>query len=220
MGLVLRDGVSFCETSGRLLFLDVPRDRYFCLAAPAEGAFARLVRRETIAGDQAIQARLAAQGLLISVPGDRVPAPCAVPMPSSGVLDKADEELPVSAPIAAVAALARAEFGLRLFGLRRALHSVARRKAQVRPESLLTDAGIAAPARAFHAAALLASPLDHCLPRSLATARHYLSLGITVDLVLGVKIQPFAAHCWVQRGPLLLNDRIDTVRNFSPILAI
>lgn len=33
-------------------------------------------------------------------------------------------------------------------------------------------------------------------------------------LVFGVKLDPFSAHCWVQIGDLLLNDRADQVARF------
>ncbi len=219
MGLVLRDGVSFCETSGRLLFLDVRRDRYFCLAPPTEAAFQRLVRRDQNAGDTQVEKRLLADGLLRAVPGDAVPTACALPMPIASALDDAETKRSTG-QTGALLRLARSELSLRFLGLRRALRGVARHKARARATIGLSDAAIAAPGLGFHAAALLASPLDRCLPRSIATAHRYFSLGIRVDLVIGVKLQPFAAHCWVQRGELLLNDRLDTVRNFTPILAI
>lgn len=219
MGLVLRDGISFCETSGRLLFLDVRRDRYFCLALPTEAAFQRLVRRTPNSGDEQVEKRLLADGLLCAVAGDVVPIPCALPMPVASALDHAETRRPTG-QTGALLRLAGSELSLRFLGLRRALRAVARHKARVRPTVGLSNAVIAEPGLDFHAAALLASPLDRCLPRSIATAHRYFSLGIRVDLVIGVKLQPFAAHCWVQQGEVLLNDRTDTVRNFTPILAI
>src|SRR3546814_2406559 len=36
---------------------------------------------------------------------------------------------------------------------------------------------------------------DRCLPRSIALSRAMLSTGLAPDLILGVKLRPFEAHC-------------------------
>lgn len=59
------------------------------------------------------------------------------------------------------------------------------------------------------------------LPRSclLDSAVLYLFLGdASVDLVFGVTVTPFAAHCWLERDGHLLNDELDYVRRFTPIM--
>jgi len=38
--------------------------------------------------------------------------------------------------------------------------------------------------------------------------------------VIGIRPDPFLAHCWVQHKGLVLNDDIDNVRTFTPILVI
>ncbi|RYM07421.1 lasso peptide biosynthesis B2 protein [Sphingobium cupriresistens] len=40
------------------------------------------------------------------------------------------------------------------------------------------------------------------------------------DVVLGVQLGPFSAHCWVQHEDRLVNDRVDMVRTFTPILVL
>ena len=55
-----------------------------------------------------------------------------------------------------------------------------------------------------------------CLLDSVAL---YLFLGDSkVELVFGVSIEPFAAHCWLERDNYLLNDELDHVRHFTPIM--
>ena len=39
-------------------------------------------------------------------------------------------------------------------------------------------------------------------------------------LVFAVMTRPFAAHCWVQLDETVLNDRLDHVRKFTPILVV
>lgn len=43
MGYRLRSGISFCDVSGQLLFLDIVADRYFCLQPEAERGFRDLL---------------------------------------------------------------------------------------------------------------------------------------------------------------------------------
>jgi len=47
-----------------------------------------------------------------------------------------------------------------------------------------------------------------------------LSRGLAADLVVGVRLNPFAAHSWVQAGSHVLNDRMDSVRTYTPVLVL
>ena len=47
-----------------------------------------------------------------------------------------------------------------------------------------------------------------------------ISDGLIPELVLGVKLRPFEAHCWVQYGDLLVSDHLGTVEPFTPILVL
>ena len=59
---------------------------------------------------------------------------------------------------------------------------------------------------------------NKCLPRSLALARALRRAGGTARLVIGVRLRPFAAHAWVQDGTVVVNDTLDHVLLFTPIL--
>ena len=64
-------------------------------------------------------------------------------------------------------------------------------------------------------------PLRHiCLPDSLALHHLLTSRGMSASLVIGVRLNPFGAHCWVQASDTVLNDTCDTVSGFTPILVI
>jgi hypothetical protein len=59
-----------------------------------------------------------------------------------------------------------------------------------------------------------------CLPDSL-TLMQFLAWHRTEGtLVFGVKLDPFAAHCWVQAGDVVLNDRLDRVQRFAPVRTV
>jgi len=217
MGYMLRPGISFCRVGDRFLFLDLGRDRYFALADIADRVFAALLAGDQIGDDDA--GRLVAQGLLVETPGAERPLPTRLPSaPASSLLDLAA----AASRGGGTAALARrllVAAELRATSLAGALSRLALRK-----ERQARNAGAAADplpvARAFAAAALIVPARDRCLTTSLALAHRLISLGHAPDLVLGVKLRPFQAHCWVQLGAVLPGDRVDVVRNFTPILSV
>lgn len=56
-----------------------------------------------------------------------------------------------------------------------------------------------------------------CLQRAYQLRRVLASDGQRVDWVFGVKTWPFFAHCWLQIDDLMIGDRFDRVRSFTPI---
>jgi len=216
----MRAGISFCRVSGRLLFLDVPGDRYFCLDDAAERSFARLVGGDQLTSEdrQALD-KLIAQGLLHPTDLATPPVPCVPPRAVDTSLLDIGRPPRAAGLAASFAAQARAATALRLRGLDAVLRRVARRKAALPAAPPPRDA-LEKVAGAFDRLALLATPLDRCLPRSVAVAHRLLDRGVPPDLVIGVKLHPFGAHCWVQHGGAVVNDRVDTVRAFTAILVI
>lgn len=71
------------------------------------------------------------------------------------------------------------------------------------------------------AAARKAVPIaPNCLADSLALLVWLGSERSGATLVFAVKLDPFAAHCWVQTETLLLNDRVDDTARFQPVRTI
>lgn len=58
-----------------------------------------------------------------------------------------------------------------------------------------------------------------CLYRAYTLRRFLRSGGLDADWVFGVRTWPFSAHCWLQAGDLLLDDDLDRVGLYTPILA-
>ena len=108
---------------------------------------------------------------------------------------------------------------LRTAGLAAALRDLAARKARL-GNGRGTVAQAALVVAAFRQGALLVRSHDQCLVRSLALARRLAAHGEAADLVIAVRTRPFSAHAWVQQGDLLLNERCDGVRGYSPILVV
>ena len=61
---------------------------------------------------------------------------------------------------------------------------------------------------------------DACLFDSLMLIHFLSSYRITATWIFGVKTAPFAAHCWVQQGDVVLNDIPDTVCRYTPIMTV
>ena len=61
---------------------------------------------------------------------------------------------------------------------------------------------------------------DACLFDSMVLAEFLHHYGIFPQVILGVAQDPFSAHCWVQDGPVVLNDDPLHVSQFTPILVL
>ncbi|MEJ2795999.1 lasso peptide biosynthesis B2 protein [Sphingopyxis sp. CCNWLW8] len=59
-----------------------------------------------------------------------------------------------------------------------------------------------------------------CVPDSLALAAILWRRGCAAEVFFGVRLDPFAAHCWVQHGALLLSDPLDSVAEFTPVFQL
>ena len=59
-----------------------------------------------------------------------------------------------------------------------------------------------------------------CLYDSLALAEFLSHYHFHPQWVFGVTAEPFSAHCWVQEGDCVLNDSVDFVSRFTPIMVV
>lgn len=222
MGHVLRLGISFCEVSERLLFLDVVADRYFCLGEKAERAFRALVDRRDLDLEMCrILAGLVESGILVKTADNRLPTVFHLNCtPSASLLDAPARRVGVGHLLAAMSTLAVARLSLRFGDLHAALQRLAEAKSAPGTVPQTVPQPIYDVAAAFEWTARVVRSHDQCLSRSIAVARRIAALGLPADLVIGVRLRPFAAHCWVQAGGWLVNDRIDTIRTYTPILSV
>lgn len=69
----------------------------------------------------------------------------------------------------------------------------------------------------FAAARKLIPAAPHCLTDCIALIAWLRRRGAACTLVFGAKLDPFAAHCWVQAGKLLLSDRCEAVDRFTAV---
>jgi hypothetical protein len=215
MSHVFAPGVSACLADGRLVLLNARADRYLMAPAPVAESLLRLIRGEDdLPGDQALRDRLCTGGLVLRRAPGPPPILCSLPPPTRSLLDDGWEHPGVPAVAKAATGVLAAIAERRLRGLAPLLARVGRRAArgEDRNRTLATAA-------AFAGVRFALRPLDRCLANSAALALAAKPHHGDVRLVLGVRCYPFAAHAWVQLGPIVLNDRLDTVLAYTPILA-
>ena len=61
---------------------------------------------------------------------------------------------------------------------------------------------------------------EACLYRAFFLRRFLARSGVTADWVFGVTTWPFSAHCWLQVGDIVLDDDVDRVRSYRPIMVV
>jgi hypothetical protein len=72
----------------------------------------------------------------------------------------------------------------------------------------------------FHALRLL-FPVNYlCLYDSLALVEFLASYDVFPTWVFGVKLEPWAAHCWVQEAGITFNEEVEQAATFTAIMAI
>lgn len=223
MAYALPGGLSFCVAGDRLVFLDLPSDRYFCLSPAIEADFRDLI--EGRSPGHSASRRLQSGNLLIADARANDITPCIIPA-VAGELVKQPENLAALDGLAAIGWILRCRTELKVRGLAATIQHLIDRKAAVGKTHAVPDAAAARErkllrvAGSFAVASGIIDTHGRCLPWSLAIAHRLLSLGITPLLVLGVRLTPFAAHAWVQVGGTLINECRERTDVFTPILVV
>jgi hypothetical protein len=236
-----------CVVDGHAVFLDLKRDAYSALDRAASRLVSSLVegwpasagnavgeppRPETGPGaltqlldprGRAIAESLATEGLLTLGTEGRSARPAAV----DAVLVSASAEATL-APIRPaefhrfVSACIRAKWMLTFWPLQRAVRRVATRNAVAGEIWEPFDLERARPLLACYARMQphAFSPYDACLRNSLTLLEFLAAYRLYPSWVFGVALAPFAAHCWLQAGPVVLNDSVGHVGCYTPIMVV
>lgn len=220
MALSLRPGLTFCEIQHHLIFMDYDADRYFSLSGPARDILQKLLTCSGASYTEQEIAPLRAAGIIGHGEGAKPLKPCQHAAAGRSILDEDDGPSCMAAQVPAII--------VRLAAMRRTLKrqglpTTLRRIREATP--LCVGVGSSATGMRRLCAAYEASrryylPVDHCLIRALTLYRHAQQRGHDARLVFGVHLHPFSAHCWVEQDDLILDDRVDHVRRFTPILVL
>jgi hypothetical protein len=113
------------------------------------------------------------------------------------------------------------DWQLRRAALPRALARIERRRPRVeQPAMNSTPAHTAVLVSAFMALRPLYPRPYLCLFDSLALLEFLAAHECFPRMVFGVVADPFQAHCWLQDGPAVLDDDLERVRRYKPILSV
>lgn len=221
MSLRLRAGLSWCPCGGRSVFLDLARDRYFCLPRDSDRAF-----QAWAAGEAACASaldRLVARGVLAGGEGgSRGPAAC--PPALRDLAQEPPGRMRALGVMAAAAGQLHARASLRRVPVAILLARIAAARSAklVGPvrDPVSDEARARAIADAFRAAATVLRAEDQCLPRAIAARWMCDWYKLDAALVFGVRLDPFAAHSWVQACDAVIVGDLEQVRLFTPILVV
>lgn len=235
-GFLLAPHAYLCRTQHHVVLLDLRQDKYFALDQIQSQALGVLFPqlREPNARDlqgndhntAAFTHELVTQGILTTDSSiGRHFTPLAVETPTRAL---ADEYLLTEIPIRPhhVARFVQSYIWARLVTRCRSIEAIVR-GVQARKQTMIRTptADQTEQVRQLYTVFERLRPWlytgrDACLFDAITLAEFLSRYQLPVAWVFGVKTAPFAAHCWIQMGDLVLNDIPDTVRRYTPIMAI
>lgn len=219
--LQLQSHVSYGFIGDRPVFLDLARDRYLALPPSIEQAFRHLrALNEPVLPEGTDSDLLLGTGLFraSSLRGHGL-KPAAVPRCSVSLLDEtARPRAGLPAILRARASIRRARKQLASRSLLEIVHAIRESRFGARPVG--NGAAAEDATRLFLAARALVPAERSCLVDSLALLDWLGDEASSATLVFGVRLDPFAAHCWLQIDRLLLTDAADAIGAFGPVLSV
>lgn len=220
MELQLTPHTHFCVASDQVVFLDLRSDRYLALPDTLNQSFGRLTEGAYTVEDLEVLSPLVSRGLLAARSSQtRAPEVATAPRVSRSALDFPRIQIRMSDTLEALYSYYSSARALTKKGLASAISGVEQSKSKA--EASADRRPLSPPdLMAFLAARKWISTQDQCLRNALALVRYMARRRYFPELVVGVRMRPFHAHAWVQDGDLVLNDEVDTVVNYTPILVV
>jgi hypothetical protein len=230
----------FCLADDHYVFLDLRSDEYLCLARTHTDAMTGPLNRHHTVGDcsadvqlheagesdpGAVIQALLKKGLLVEDEGDgKLLAPSNVDAPAVSLLEGSERPRPTIGPAHVwnfFFAAAAASKDLRWGSIERTVRSVGDRKSAHRMAATAVDTSVVSDLFRIFQTLRPYYPRPYlCLFDSLALLYFLARYRVFPQWVYGVKLEPFSAHCWIQVGDRVVNDIIDNVRGYTPIMSV
>lgn len=211
--------ISFAFMGGGAVLLDIEADRYLMLRGSEAGALEALGAGLTPATVEPAIGRLAMRRLIGAGPGPSV-APISAPIATSSALELAGASERAGALEIAHFRL-DATLRLRLRGLGQTIARWRRLKKDLLTGEMIADRRYACAVARGYAASRVKLPWRRlCVPDSLALSRFLWRRGIPVEVYFGVRLDPFAAHAWVQHDEMVLSDNVNVVADYTPVFRL
>lgn len=200
-----RSDLAWARIGDQIIFLDIADDRYFRLPDDRNRAAIEALGRNTDA---------------VSHQPARYPLPPEWRSPQEGAPERSRDEFKLAHVAKALWTQRRVEKRIAAKSLAVVLddlRELVRRRTKQSEE--LSDTGQAM-LRAFDQARLIRTAADRCLARSIALSICLAASGDRSRIVMGVRSPPFGAHCWTQKDRIFLNDSLEEVLRYQPILVV
>lgn len=206
--LFLRPGVHAAAVGADAVLLDVEADSYHCL--PDGSRLCAALAAVGAAPNEPGLGALAESGLLTQTP-PVLPPRRPPPHPIRSIIHERRPACAVRDVVPAMVALAGVKRARRDRGLAPYIR-LDRRPAR-------GDALDAIEAGRRFWTLLPYLPIEgECLVRSALLMRFLRASGLDADWVFGVRLHPFAAHCWVQVNDVCLNDDVERLSAYAPVM--
>jgi len=215
--LQLQPHAGFGLVGTRPVFLDIRRDRYLALDGAALGAFEKARAGGPIpfaAAECLLATELFA---LADAPGQLAAAQAPAPEAGLEFVHRASGRSILDLPTV-WRLTRRVRHELKTRPLEQILRS--RRSRQLQVVAAMRADEAATLAARFRRARCVVPGSPCCLPDSLALRDWLAAHGLASTLIFGVKLEPFAAHSWVQCGKTALNEAPDKAAEFTPVFVV
>ena len=201
-----------------LVLLDVQRDSYFCLPRAGEGLELAVGDRRLGRMDPDLAGDLTAAGL-VEADGPVVSGQMAWAPPTVDLLSHSLVKPSISEIAELTISLAAMTLNYRRRSFAELLARAHERRTSVGLEAADPEIGMRA-ALAFRTLLPWSPVQGACLFQAFLLLDYLGQRGQSADWVFGVRTWPFSAHCWLQSGAAVLNDTVDRVRAYQPILIV
>lgn len=201
---------SFGLIEGRPVFMDPSSDSYFMLDGQLEPAFHAARAMKGIALDAPLRQALGAE------PSNVAEASCD--KAADSILDAGPARTSFADVVRVARIVVRTRALLSSLPIGSILSDDGGREATGNRVPVF-DSCVTAACR-FHAARRFVPVKRNCLLDSLSLIAWLGPASDGAILIFGVKLHPFAAHCWVQDKGLILSDRLQAVSRFTPVRTI
>jgi hypothetical protein len=232
--------VHLCRAGSAIIALDLARDRYFGLTGRSEQILAAAVpgwpqpsTREPLQHGPVSQGEMRkiirdfiSQGVLTAREADgKMATPVALDLAAVRIAIDANvprlRDLRFDDALGFLGACVSTSWSLRRHSLQNVIEAVGARK-KGRVGNSVFDVERAADLVAIfrRLRSFVFSGHRRCLFHALTLVRFLARYGVYPDFVVGVKVDPWAAHSWVQCGEYVLDGTPEQVRFFTPILVV
>jgi hypothetical protein len=217
---VAGDDISFCIANNLIVLLDISRDRYWALPRGPGAKIARL-----IAGADGAQSACEVSRILLRYTKDQhdlYPEPVRVesqpPIESLDLTDIAAARPSILGVFGVFWCVLLAWASLKALGMRAAVPKDMS-SAHCSPINAAAQQHLTLHVLAYEKYRKWVPISRRCLVDSLSLKRYLRSHEIFTQLIIGVQVNPFSAHCWLQAGDMAVNQSLEAIRWYVPIRA-